>query len=125
MKEDFTFPRVEKLKSKKMIENIFKNGFVVKSYPIRVQFVFHDNTEAPRCQVSVSVSKRHFKSAVDRNRIKRQLREIYRLNKKNLITKLDASNKRLAMMIIYTSGEKLDYSTIEHKVLTTLAKIRV
>lgn len=125
MKEDQTFPREEKLKSKKMIGNIFSNGFVVKSYPIRIQFTFHEVTDLPRCQVGVTVSKRNFKSAVDRNRIKRQLREVYRLNKTDLINKLEARDKHLAMMIIYTNNEKWDYSKIATKVNDAFGKIRI
>ncbi len=125
MKEDFTFPRVEKLKSRKMIENIFKNGFAVKSYPVRIQFAFHEITEFPRCQVGVSVSKRYLKKAVDRNRVKRLLREAYRLNKGGLIEKLTAVDKRLAMMIIYTSSDKLDFASVETKLLSAMCKIRV
>ncbi len=108
-----------------MIENIFSNGFAVKSYPIRIQFIFHELTDLPRCQVGVSVSKRNFKSAVDRNRIKRQLREIYRLNKFDLINRLEARDKHLAMMIIYTNNEKLDYSKIATKVIDAFGKIRI
>jgi len=125
VKEDQTFPREEKLKSKKMIGNIFSNGFVVKSYPIRIQFTFHEVTDLPRCQVGVTVSKRNFKSAVDRNRIKRQLREVYRLNKTDLINKLEARDKHLAMMIIYTNNEKWDYSKIATKVNDAFGKIRI
>ncbi len=125
MKEDQTFPREEKLKSRKMIGNLFTDGFVVKSYPIRIQFAFHDLSELPRCQVGASVSKRNFKSAVDRNRIKRQLKEAYRLNKGGLIEKLNAVDKRLAMMIIYTSNEKLDFVSIERKLLKAIGSIRI
>jgi ribonuclease P protein component len=125
VKEDQTFSREEKLKSKKMIENIFSSGFVVKSYPIRIQFTFHEFTNLPRCQVGVSVSKRNFKSAVDRNRIKRQLREIYRLNNYELISRLEAKDKHLAMMIIYTNNKKIDYSKIVSKVIEAFEKIRI
>ena len=125
MKHEHTFSKEEKLKSRKMIENIFTNGFVVKSYPIRIQFAFHELSELPRCQVGVSVSKRNFKSAVDRNRIKRQLREAYRLNKGSIIAKLDLADKRLAMMIIYTSNEKLEFVDIEHKLLKAIESIRM
>ena len=108
-----------------MIGNIFSNGFVVKSYPIRIQFAFHELANLPRCQVGVSVSKRNFKSAVDRNRIKRQLREAYRLNKSILINTLDKADKRLAMMVIYTSNENIDFSRIESKLANAIDKIRI
>lgn len=125
MKEDQSFPREEKLKSRKMIGKIFTNGFVVKSYPIRIQFAFHELTNLPRCQVGVSVSKRNFKSAVDRNRIKRQLREIYRLNKSEFVAKLETSDKHIAMMVIYTSNEKLDFDQMERRVQKAIDAIRM
>lgn len=125
MKKDNRFPKEEKLKSRKMIGGIFTNGFVVKSYPLRIQFAFHNLEEMPRCQVGASVSKRNFKSAVDRNRIKRQLREAYRINKSSLIERLDAADKRLAMMVIYTSNEKLDFASIERKLLKAMGSIKM
>ncbi len=108
-----------------MIDTIFTNGFVVKAYPVRIQFAFHDLENSPRCQVGVSVSKRNFKSAVDRNRIKRQLREAYRLNKTPIIQKLNDSQKQLAMMIIYSSNVKPVYEELESLVVKALSKIRV
>jgi len=108
-----------------MIDAIFSDGFVVKAYPVRIQFAFHDLEDHSRCQVGVSVSKRNFKSAVDRNRIKRQLREAYRLNKSSIIQKLTDNQKQLAMMIIYTSKEKPIYEELESLVVKALSKIRV
>lgn len=125
VKTDNSFPRQEKLKSRKMIEQIFSDSSVVKAYPIRIQFSFHERSEFPRAQVSVSVSKRNFKSAVDRNRIKRQLREIYRLNKSILTTKLEEADKYLAMMIIYSSHKKMPYSEMESLVIKALKRIKI
>ncbi|MEM9545515.1 MAG: ribonuclease P protein component [Bacteroidota bacterium] len=125
MKQDQSFPKEEKLKSRKVIGQIFSNGFVVKSYPIRIQFIFHDQKEFPWCQVGVSVPKRNFKKAVDRNRIKRQLREVYRLHKQLLTEKLKASDKRIAMMIIFAGKEKVEYADIKTHLIAALERIRI
>lgn len=125
MKEDQRFPREEKLKSRKMIGSIFSEGAVVKSYPLRIQFLFHEFSELPRCQVGVSVSKRNFKSAVDRNRIKRQLREAYRRNKSGLIQNLTENQKHIAMMVIYASNVKPSYEELEALIIKAINKIRM
>jgi len=125
LKKDQSFPKEEKLKSRKMIEQIFSDGFAVKSFPIRIQFVFHNHEDQPWCQVGFSVPKRNFKKAVDRNRIKRQLREAYRLNKSILIQRLQTADKRLAMMIIFAGKEKPDYSLLESELINAMQRIRI
>lgn len=119
------FSKDEKLKSRKMIGNIFSDGRVVKAFPIRIQFVFHNNTDVPVCQMGVSVPKRNFKKAVDRNRIKRQLREAFRLHKHDFYLQLEHADKRIALMVIYTSPEKLEYSRIESALIKAVSQIRI
>jgi len=71
-----TFPKAEHLKSQKQIEQLFQSGTVVKAFPIRAIFEYTDRQEGQaKIQAAVSVSKRNFKRAVDRNRIKRLMRE--------------------------------------------------
>ena len=125
MKKDLSFSKEEKLKSRKMIGEIFEKGHVVKAYPIRIQFLFHDMEDLAPCQVGVSVPKRKFKRAVDRNRIKRQLREVYRLNKSNFVDQLEKKEKKIAMMIIFTASKACDYHDIEKAVKASLSKIRI
>jgi ribonuclease P protein component len=125
VKKNQTFPKEEKLKSRKMISKIFSEGSAVKTFPLRIQFIFHDLQHLPPCQMGVSVPKRHFKKAVDRNRIKRQIKEAYRLNKSNLIDDLTIKNKRLAMMIIFLAKDKLDYEQIEQLLNSSLGKLRI
>jgi len=125
MQPSYTFPNEEKLKSRKLIGKIFEEGHVVKAYPIRIQFIFHDYDNLPTAQAGFSVPKRNFKLAVDRNRIKRQLREVYRLHKLSLIDRLEENNKKVALMIICTAQEKLPYDILEKLILKAIAKIKV
>ncbi len=79
---DFTFKRAERLKSRKVIEQLFKQGQSFAQYPLRIVWVemAEPRSEFP-AQFALSVSKKKFKRAVDRNRIRRLVREAYRLNK--------------------------------------------
>ena len=77
----YTYPRSEKLKHKIAIGNLFENGKWKMANQLRVIFLRLDNKQVIEGKFGVSVSKRFFKRAVDRNRIKRLMRECYRLNK--------------------------------------------
>lgn len=113
----FTYPKKEKLKSRKIIKHIFEQGESIKTYPILIRYVENDQ-EYP--QVGVSVSKRNFKNAVDRNRIKRQLREAYRLHKGQLTNK----GKNHSIMILYIGKTHLGSEKIHKVVHTLLNKIK-
>ncbi len=80
-----------------------------------------EESESP-IQFTVSVSKRKFKRAVDRNRVKRQIREAYRLNKAPLFEKLKQSGKKYAWMVIFTGSELPDYQQVEKAMKKILAK---
>ena len=77
----FSYPKKEKLKSQKRIEQLFSEGKSVNAYPLRMVYLKSDFNGNTTFKTGVTVSKRNFKKAVDRNRIKRLLREAYRLNK--------------------------------------------
>ena len=79
----FSLGQKERLKSSKSIEHLFSEGKAISAYPLRLVFVSKPNSTVPM-QCAFSVSKRHFKKAVDRNRIKRLLRESYRKIKPTL-----------------------------------------
>ena len=91
-----TFKKQERLKSKKTIELLFKNGNIINEFPVKAVWI---KTTLPEkdavSQVSFSVPKRLFKKAIDRNRIKRLLRESYRLNKPLLISILQQLHFKL------------------------------
>ena len=92
-----TFRKAERLCSKKRIEELFSNGRSLSAYPLRAIYEVHDQDLAP-VQVLISVSKRHFKYAVDRNRLKRCIREAYRLNKHILLQHTDGHKLSLALI---------------------------
>lgn len=109
-----------RLKSEKQIGKLFTEGRSTFSFPIKIAFLF-SKTETKYQRFGVSVSKRMFKKAVDRNRIKRQMREAYRHNKTLLQSQTDYS---LDLMFIYVGKEKLDYQTIFQGTKKAIAKIR-
>lgn len=107
-----TYPKSEKLKSKTTIDLLFSEGKSVAKYPLRLVFVPMPDEGAERIKIGVSVSKKYFKRAVDRNYYKRVLRECYRLNKQLLLGNLD---QPYAFMFFYQTKERLAYSEINDK----------
>lgn len=116
----YIYPKTEKLKKKKVIDFLFSEGKYVSNHPLRLVYVKLENSDTP-IQIGVSVSKRFFKKAVDRNYFKRVLREVYRLNKYLLIENLDAP---YAMMLFYQTKSKLSYQEINEKAIELFAKFK-
>ena len=114
----FTFGKEEKLKSKKQIEQLFAEGNIVKDFPILMKFLKTDVNDFP-IKVAFSVPKKNFKLAVHRNRIKRLLRETYRLNKHVLLNNVDG---KYVVMFIYTDKKEWSYIELEEKMITVLNK---
>ncbi|RZJ71915.1 ribonuclease P protein component [Flavobacterium sp.] len=117
----FTYPKSEKLKSRKTIEKLFSEGKSVSKFPLRLVYVENPD-EIETIQMGVSVSKRNFKKAVDRNIFKRQLREAYRLNKHILLENLD---KPYAFMFLYQSKDRLSHEEIQSKTIALFEKFKV
>lgn len=114
----FTFGKEEKLKSKKQIEQLFAEGKIVKDFPILMKFLKTDVNDFP-IKVAFSVPKKNFKLAVDRNRIKRLLRETYRLNKHMLLNNVA---DKYVVMFIYTDKKEWSYTELEEKMIAVLNK---
>lgn len=115
----FTYPKAEKLKSKTTIDSLFSVGKSVSKYPLRLVFVPIELENNQKIKFGVSVSKKYFKKAVDRNYFKRVLRETYRLNKYLLIDNLD---QPYAIMFFYQTKERLTYQEIEAKTIQLFEK---
>lgn len=132
MKTDFTYPKHEKLKSKKVIEALFSEGKSVSKYPLRLvyvplseetyAFLKLNNAQLKNHLIGVSVSKKYFKNAVDRNYFKRVLRECYRLNKALLVEPL---KKPHAFMLFYQSNSKLTFEEIQEKTIQLFEKFHL
>ena len=125
MSKQFTLGKNERLKSRKQIEQLFKEGksFVVNPY--RVYYVVNGQLSMVNSslQFGVGVSNRNFKRAVDRNRIKRLTREAWRLQKNELKDLLKALSKELNVFFIYTGKELPDFATVKDKVAVALKKL--
>ena len=97
----FSYNKFEKLKSSKQIELLFAQGKSISSFPVKVFYLPVDNSPLHPVQVGVGVSARNFKKAVDRNTIKRRLREAYRLHKLPLHEHLMAQQKSVTVFILW------------------------
>lgn len=116
---DFSYPESEKLKSKKIIDLLFTEGKSVSKYPLRLVYVAHDFEENVPLKMGVSVSKKYFKNAVDRNYFKRVLRECYRLNKQLITENLGS---KYCCMFFYQTNERLPYEQINEKTIQLFEK---
>jgi len=116
---DAKYPKHEKLKSRKAIDALFAKGQSVSKFPLRLVFAPDPSIETGLVQIGVSVSKKHFKNAVDRNYFKRVLRETYRLNKQLLIENLD---QPYAFMLLYQTKDRLAFEEIDTRTVALFKK---
>ncbi|HMO34223.1 MAG TPA: ribonuclease P protein component [Lacibacter sp.] len=110
----------ERIKSRKRMEQLFREGRALQVPPLRASYIL---LEEPVLQFGVGVGTRHFKKAVDRNRIKRLLREAYRLQKQPLQEALQKTNRGLALFVMYTGRELPDYHRVYEKMTYVLAQL--
>lgn len=119
-----TFRKDEKLCSQKLMGDLFLSGNSFLFYPLKIVWKTYEilPSESP-AQVGFSVPKRLFKRAVDRNRLKRLLRESYRQHKSSLYEVVAHTNVRMALMIIYIAKEELPLAKIEPSIVKAISKI--
>ncbi|GHE23500.1 ribonuclease P protein component [Sphingobacterium griseoflavum] len=123
----YTFTKEERLCSKRLIDGLFHNGSSFVLYPYRIVFLLannqHDN-DGPPAQCILSVSKKRFKRAVDRNFIKRRMREAYRLQKSSLYGFLHEHSVHLLVAFQYIGKEKLPSVQLHQRMGLVLDKLK-
>lgn len=115
-----SFKKPERLKSRKIISSLFENGQSFTLSPYRIVWKIISLESSTPAQVVISVSKKYFPRAVDRNLIKRRIREIYRKNKEIIYSTLKEKNIQCAFMIIFTEKKIVDFKTMETKLVDAL-----
>ena len=124
MVKRFGLPQSERLKSRKQIDRLFAGGKGFSVFPVRVTYQF-SKAEESGAKIGVTASKRNFKKATDRNRIKRLLREAYRLQKEDLQTILQTTGKSGAVFFLYTGKTMAPFAEIKVAVAKCLKKLSV
>lgn len=111
---DQRFTREERLKSRKVIQRLFQGANSFVQYPLRLVWMpMEERRSAYPVQVALSVPKRRFRSAVQRNRIRRLMREAYRLNKHRLYRALEGEARQVAFMVIYVGKEEPTFRELQ------------
>ena len=119
----FAFKKNEKLCSKKLIDEVFENGKSISKGCLRIIYLCKNKLPETTNQVLISVAKKRFKKAADRNRIKRLIREAYRLNKTELQELSRQQQQQINLAIIYQSNEILNYQAVEADLKSALIKL--
>ena len=117
-----TLKKEERLKSRKLIEQLFKSGKVFSIVPLRIIYIL-SSTEKYILQSGFGVPTKKFKKAVDRNRVKRLMKEVYRLQKNRLKEVLQNNQRSMAVFFIYTGNTINQYEEIFKTMQTSLKKL--
>ncbi len=120
-KQRYFLGKESKLKSRNVIQQLFSQGKHVLVYPLKAVYIF-ENEKHP-LQAGVSASKRNFKKAVDRNRIKRLIREVYRLQKPKLESHLIQNKQNLSIFLMYVGKEMPEFVQMTESVEKILKRI--
>ena len=123
MHKKFTLGKEERLKSRKLIGEVFGKGKSFLQFPVKVTYLIKENTEVSTVKAGVGVSTRYFKKAVDRNRVKRLLRETYRINKHPLHDLCKEHNVQLVIFFLYVDKQMPDYIVLAAVIQKCIKKL--
>lgn len=122
MPPTFTLSKQERLKSRKRIEQVFAEGKRLQLSAFRISYLLQPATTGS-LQMGVGVSSKNFKKAVDRNQIKRWIREAWRLQKNDLKDQCKQSLTELSVFIVFTGKEMPDYNLVSSKIKEAITKL--
>lgn len=121
---DATFCKAERLTGKKTIEELFQKGRATKLYPFVLLWTIAEQPLNVPVRLAISVPKRRVRHAVDRNRVKRLIRENYRKQKNTLFEFLNPQDKQLVMLLIFVGkAEETDYELVNKKISGLLTRL--
>jgi ribonuclease P protein component len=118
-----TFSKDERLSSRRMISRLFAEGSTFHLKPFRITWMIAQLSEPSPVQVLISVPKYNFRKAVDRNLIRRRIKEAYRLNKQVIYDQLKANGQQMVLCVTYTAKEIVPYDLIQEKIILLLQRL--
>jgi len=119
-----SFNKNEKLKSRKIIDEIFKSGKSLLEFPLKLYYIPIVEEAETIIQFGVSVPKKNIKRAVKRNLLKRRIKEAYRLNKSRLLNDECFKGAKYAFLIVYLEKSEINYHSIEEKIISLLNRFK-
>ncbi|MFM7022599.1 MAG: ribonuclease P protein component [Flavobacteriales bacterium] len=122
--EPQTFRKSERLSSRKIITHLFEKGKATHCFPFKALWSRETAETSFPAQMCITVPKRSFKKAHERNHIKRKVKEAYRKNKSGFYSALKGQNVKISLLLIYVAKEDLSYSDIESKMITLLSQLQ-
>jgi ribonuclease P protein component len=114
------FPKKERLCLRNDINRLFNHGLSFIAYPLRILYLSETVVSKSGVEVLISVSKKRFKRAVRRNRIKRLICEVYRLNNSELKSVVSQNDKRLHIALVYVSSDLPVYKDVETSMIKAM-----
>jgi ribonuclease P protein component len=118
-----TFKKTERLHSKKRIDVLFAGGKHIQAAPLKLIYLLTETELNSPAQAMFVVPKRLFKKAHDRNKLKRRMKEAYRLTKNNFYSSLNQKNKKVILAFLYTSKKSEDFEVINASLLKLLTNL--
>ncbi len=123
LKEKKIFPKQERLCGRKEIDRLFDQGSAVSSLPVKLLFIPRTEDTTIPCKSMFVVPKKSFRKAHDRNKLKRRMREAFRLNKSGLYQQLASKEQCFSLAFLYTGKKEENYSKIELALKECLQKM--
>ena len=122
MAKQYSLNKNEKLKSRKQLNELFAGGKPFLVFPVKIFFHLNDAVEKPAVKMGAGASKKYFRLAVHRNRVKRLLRETYRLNKLPLLNFAMKEKKDISIFFLYVDREIVEYTVLNDKMKKIIEK---